>query len=515
MSTKSTGTTSSSHENARVAITIELSIVHSLLRLLDPSSPFQPILVGSIDLVAWQAFYGKAIETIKGLLPRGLASLPPHAQKKILASARPLFLMTRSVCDSPQIHASEHAADLHNQGLLPDLTDLAPDSCIAPEQEELMNDAIEKSRDFIRQTAVQLALLRKDLATSAKRLTGSLTRKNGLVWLLKRRLKKSKRSTERFQGLLDELDSVLMSPPPSSETPWDEARRWFARLAVVVEVHLLPELDAILRDTIPRAPASPRTPGTAPPPKRQSVKDNFSRSWDAFLQTYMAACNVAAAQDSYPFWCLFYSLTQAFTSSLVAEGVLDVRAAQRTDDTRVIAGVSLLDHRVIARSLLERWNQILFAEDDYALQILLAGLHHLETTDQPDADPANSRCRTTYAFSEHTMARWLSLGGYAGENPDREASKRFLTETRRTRRALEHLRRNGAAFHGRRQWTPLQNKVTDAASNRLWTVNPMLAAHPQIKTRVAAVPGIFVEHIAPRDARRRPSRRNRGTRRKS
>jgi len=502
-------------DSARLAIAEQLAVVNALLRLLDPGSPFQPILVGSIDLAGWQALFGQAATAIETLLPQAIGSLPTHARKRITAVAAPLFSLAHSICDAPQIHMSEHATELHDQGLLPDLVDLDSDPIRSPEEEKLVEEARGESGEFLEQSATQFALLRRQLTTSAEHLTNTLTQKHGLHWLLRRGLKKSKRFGEKFQSLADELESVLASPPPAPDTPWSDARRWFARLAATFEVHVLPEIDAVLKDAIPRTAGAGRAPEASAPPSRQSIKNSCLRSWDSFLQAYTATSNIAAAQHAYSLWKLFAKLTETLSSSLIEESLLPRSVANSDGDGRIVEGLARLDHRVIARSVLAQWDRILVAEDDYVLQIILAGIHHLERPNKDDENTAGRRRTVVYAFSEETMARWLSRGEYPGVNPDREASGKVETETRRTRRALEHLRRNQAALHGRRHWSPLPSKITEAASNRFWTINPLLAAHPQIKALIARTPVPAAAANTTRETRQRPSRRNRGIRRKS
>lgn len=501
--------------SARLAIAEQLSIIRTLLELLDPSSPFQPILVGSIDLVAWQAFFGQAVETIESLLPKAVSPLPKRNRESISATASPLFSIAHSICDPPRDHLSDHAADLHQHGLLPEFVGLDPDPNRSPEEENLLQEALAESGKFLQQSAQQFALLRNHLATSADQLINTLTRKHGLLWLLRRSLKKTQQFGRKFQKLADEWESFLASPPPPPDQPWRDARRWFAGLATTFEVHALPEIDAILRNTVPRTAQAGSTRKPSHPPSRQSIKNSCLRSWESFFQTYTAACNIAAAERAYPMWKLFTGLTETLSLSLTEVGVLDGLAATPPANERVVEGLARLDHRIIARPLLARWDRTLIAEDDYALQIVLAGLHHLERPEEDDGGTAGKRRRLVYDFSEETMARWLSRGAYAGVNPDLEASGKFSTETRRTRRTLEHLRRDQAAFHGRRHWSPLPDRITNTSSDRRWTINPLLSAHPQAKRLIEMNPAPSMAGSSTRETRRRPSRRNRRVRRKS
>lgn len=502
-------------DSARLAIAEQLSIIRTLLQLLDPSSPFQPILVGSVDLVAWQAFLGQAVETIESLLPAAVSSLPRRTWETISAAASPLFSLAHSICDAPRAHMSEHAAELHEHGLLPEFVGLEPAPGRSPEEQNLVDQALAASSEFLEQSARQLTLLRRALSDSAKRLTDTLTRKHGLMWLLRRGLNKSQRFREKFQHVADELEAVLSTPHPNPEMPWRDASRWFAQLATVIEVHALPVVDAVLKEAVPTTPRAARSQAKSRPPTRQSVKNAFVRSWDSFIQTHTAVCNISAAGQMHPEWRLFARLTETLSSALATEGVLDGTAKHADRDQRVAAGIALLDHRIIARPVLAKWDRTLITEDDYALQIVLAGLHHLERPDEDDGNTGSTRRRLVYDFSEETMARWLSRGAYAGVNPELEASEKFATETRRVRRALEHLRRNQGAFHGRRHWSPLPDRITNAASDRRWTINPLLSAHPQARRLIELNPATSAAGNTTRATRPRPSRRNRRLRRKS
>lgn len=502
-------------DSARLGIAEQLSIIRTLLRLLDPSSPFQPILVGSVDLVAWQAFVGQAVETIESLLPKAVSPLPRRTRESISAAASPLFSLAHSICDAPRAHMSEHAAELCNQGLLPEFVGLGPDPGRSPEEQNLVDQALAASLEFLKQSAGQVDPLCKALSDSAKRLTDTLNRKHGLMWLLRRGLKKSKRFREKFQHVADELEAVLSTPHSIPEMPWPDASSWFAKLAAVIEVHALPAVDAVLKEAVPTTPRAARSQAQSRPPTRQSIKNSCIRSWDSFLQTYTTACHIAATHHAYPLWRLFAGLTETLSSALLDAGVLEGSVASSSDDERVVAGIARLDHRIIARPVLAKWDQTLIAEDDYALQIVLAGIHHIERPDEDDGNTGSTRRRLVYEFSEETMARWLSRGAYAGVNPDREASGKFETETRRTRRALEHLRRNQAAFHGRRHWSPLPDRITNAASDRRWTINPLLSAHPAARRLIELNPATSAAGSTTRETRPRPSRRNRKLRRKS
>lgn len=504
--------TSHNADSARLAIAAQLSTIRTLLRLLDPSSPFQPILVGSIDLIAWQAFFGQAVETIGTLLPRAIAPLPIPAQQNIFTAASTLCSLAQSVCDASQVHLSPQAAELNEEGLLPELPRLNADLVNSPAEQELVEKALAQSLAFNEDTAKQLALHRKALEESSHKLIKALTSKNGLLWLLRRNLKTSKRFRAQFQSLADHLESALASPPPPVNKPWNEARAWFANVATVVEVYVMPELNAVLQATAARKSPVAGSPQRPTIPTRKTLKDAFFRVWDSFLQAYTAVRHSTAAQDAHTLWTLFSGLTNRLTSALIAERVQDRSITRPAGDERIVEDIARLDHRIIARPLRDAWNQTLVAEDDYALQVALAGIHHLESPEGDDEAKARERRRPIFGFSEGTMARWLRAGAYAGMNPSRETSVKVQTETRRTRRTLEHLRRNQGAFHGRRNWTPLPPTNVDASSNRLWVINPLLAANPQMRALITGTPVPSGNADAQQAVRKRPSRRNRGKR---
>lgn len=500
---------------ARRTVAEQLSVIRTLLRLLDPASPFQPILVGSVDLIAWQAFFGRATETIEAELPRAIAPLPPASRRKITAAAKSLFSVAHSICDAPQVHMSDRAAELNDCGQLPDLSGLDPDPVRSPEEETLVEEALESSEEFRDRTNKQLTVLRRNLDSSTDRLIKTLTRKHGLMWLLQRDLKTSKKASGQFQQLATELEAVLASPPPSSGTPWEDARGWFVRLAHVIEVRVAPELNAVLKCMAARTGRAATTRHKAAIPKRQSLKNAFNRAWDLFLQTYSAVGSVESAQHAQPLWKLFSGLIQELSTAMIDEGVQEGTAATSCNDNRLVEEIRVLDQRIVRPSILAAWQKTLAPEDEHAKQIALAGMHYLERPDEDNGETPRGRMKVIYGFSEATMARWLRQGGYKGHNPDREASGALTSEARRTRRTLQHLHRHQAAFHGRRNWTPLPAKISKSTSDRFWTLNPLLVLMPQIRTAVAGASAAAAALQPTPATRQRPSRRNRGTRQKN
>ena len=93
--------------SARIGIAEQLSVIRTLLQLLDPSAPFQPILVGSIDIVAWQAFFGQAVETIETLFPEAIRPLGRQTPKSLSTAASKLFSLAHRICDGPRVHLSD------------------------------------------------------------------------------------------------------------------------------------------------------------------------------------------------------------------------------------------------------------------------------------------------------------------------------------------------------------------------------------------------------------------------
>lgn len=499
--------------SARIGIAEQLSVIGTLLQLLDPFAPFQPILVGSIDIVAWQAFFGQAVETIETLFPVAIRPLGKQTPKSLSTAASKLFSLAHRICDGPREHLSSQAAALSEHGLLPELDGIAPDLIDSPEESDLIANALRKSRASHDQSEEERRLLRGNLDNATNRLIANLTRRNGLLWLIQRRLKGSKQSAGKFQGLARLLESALTATRPSPQASWEDSHRWFDRLAIAVELHLLPELDAVLKEIAPRNSPTKASQSRPAPPKRQSIKDAFLRSWDTFSQSYSASRHIHASQAARASWTLFTELMEVVSDAMQEAGVLDDSEKRVSRSQRIVECVTQFDKRIISRSVLAAWDRMLSAADDYTVQVILAGLHHLEASDDDGESTAGVHRNLVYAFSEATMTRWLSRGVYAGVNADREASQKFSSEARRVRRVMEHLRRNHAAFHGRQHWAPVPKKTTDATLNRLWTLNPLLAIHPQIRALMASTSPPSADTESTRETRRRPSRKNRGNRR--
>ena len=497
-------------DSARLAIAEQVAVVTTLLRLLDPSSPFQPIIVGSIDLVAWQAFFGEAVEKIETLLPRAIRPLPKPVREKLTADASLLFSLAHRVCDTPQVCMSEAAVELDLQGVLPEITGLDPDPTWTPEEESLVASAREKSGEFSEQSARQRKVLRENLDAAAQQLIRSLTRKNGLLWLLRKRAKTSKEFATKYQGLIDQLESAVSAPLPSPKALWHEARGWFRRLANAIEFFALPELDSVLKDAAPRTRTTTTSRSGPAIPTRQSIKDSFLRSWDTFAQAYTASRHVAESQDAHPLWILFSGLVASFSACLKQTGLLAAATQPMQSPPRLIDAIATLNERIISRRLLTDWNELFDSADVYTWQIVLAAIHHLDRPDdEADVTSAHS---VIFSFSEQTASRWFSRGDYPGAIVEREASKSFSAEKRRTRRELEDLRRHRAAFHGRRHWTPLPKKTS--STERQWTLNPLLAALAGIKQEANSRPLSALGDTLSRGDRPRPRRRNRRAPRK-
>ncbi len=202
----------------------------------------------------------------------------------------------------------------------------------------------------------------------------------------------------------------------------------------------------------------------------------------------------------------------SLVSALQTNGPL-VFPSPNPDAGQLIRAISTLDARVINRDVFTAAEEALTTADLYTTEVLLAALHHLEYTSM-EARSSSPGC---FGFSEPDIVRHLNRGSYAGADPNREASPTAAAEKQRVRRTLQYLRRVGLAIHDRRHWTPLPNLRTDSKRQILWTINPLLVLLPQINARRSAT--ISVEYASgempSRKDRPKPSRRNRGTRRRT
>ena len=491
-------------ENASTELRRPLATLKTLLRLLDPDTPFQPILAGSIDLVAWLAAFGAAADAVERNMPIVAQGLPEQAAARLKAAGSRLFSLAHLVCDTPRIHASALPGSADD---LPELVGLDLDLTASPEEQHALQNALHAAGAFRQQREAQIASLHTTLAASIQHLKKTAEKRSGLLWLMKKRAAKSPLFQERFGKLTEDLESALAKAAEAADKPWASSRHDLEWLRIRLTHSLPDEIDAVLREVIPRrkqpSPARSRSPG---PPNRDQTKKAFDLAADSFLQTLASLRNIHATEESYPFFALlsqpFVLLSQALDETGVAPG----HSPAPHDQGRIIDAISDLDCEVVSASLLNEWGRIVDTGDTHLCEIIAAALHHLE---RPGDEQAVEQA--VFSFSEQAVALWLSKGTYPGANPDLEASTTLAAETRRVRRALQYLRHAGAAIHGRRHWTPIPEACPASASNRLWTINPLLAAHERFRNMATTPTTMATSKRGDRASRPRPSRKTRGS----
>jgi hypothetical protein len=479
-----------------------LATLDTLLRLLDPDTPFQPILIGSIDLVAWQALFGEAAAAVEQQFPEFLRTLPKHDQDRLKAAGAQLFPLAQIVCGDAMIHADPRAHEFDD---LPELQGLAPELVPTEEARQLIRKAIDAAEDFDKQHADQIAQLDRQLAASTVQLKHALTGRSGVLQLLKQRVAKSKKAQKDFQRIVHDVDDAL-TPIPDAGASWPDSRRHCSSFAVVLASQIDTRIDAILKQAVqPRRKQQTSSSAPSLASRRQTIKNTYVCARDAVTQALGGLRSLSGARTAEVF-------RELFADPVALLAVELARAAPTSESVRrhhrsrcIVDAIADLDERVISRLLTAQWAESLHEADGYSFQAILAGLHHL-------ARP-NDTGEFEFAFSEHALARHLSRGDFRGANPDRESSKSLDAEVRRVRRTLQHLRRIAAAFHGRLQWTPSPKKLSATASNRLWTINPLLACHPQIRHALAAAPALVERDARLRDSRPHPTKSNRTRRR--
>jgi hypothetical protein len=175
-------------------------------------------------------------------------------------------------------------------------------------------------------------------------------------------------------------------------------------------------------------------------------------------------------------------------------------------EQRITDALRGLDERIVRPELIQAWGSILSEADKHSLQVVLAGLHFLETPAE-DGDERSGTPKRIFGFSDNDVATWLRQGTYRGADPLAESSPTKAAEKRRAARTLTHLGQAGAAFHDRRLWTPTPAGKRTSRTHRLWIINPLLAIHH----RVAERPITPASSGTPPQPRPRPTHRNRKT----
>lgn len=487
-------------EPASGAIDDNLGTLRALLRLIDPRSPFQPILLSSIDLVAWLAFFGRAAEQLDKSLRKVRHS---KRRTQALKACEPFLRLTRTLCQDAEQHAFPPTGTPIDE--IPEMAAFSPDSAICEEDASTIDHAIQRASQTFEASAKHRGLLCKTLGLTVGTLKKQLSGPGGLLRQMKRRCRSSRPFRSKYAAIADGLRAALADLPDPEVTPWKMCRTRFAAVRYRLEADFLPALEALVKELC--------TPPSAGVKKPEALKTSTLQAITAFLEAHGLASSLDSGLLAVQYHTLFRDLLVPIDAELRACGYL---SGLPSGGARVIDDLRWLSHELIKEKLLSSWNSSLQETDTYATEVILAALDRLERSPE-DSDRSSARSQPCFGVSDGDLSRWVRSGDYGGADALAERSTGRLAETKRINRTLQHLRRVGAAFHDRRQWTPADSRSATSTRHRLWTVNPLLGLLPRISRRLAD--GTQQRALATASnqtgSRPRPTRRNRGTRPRS
>jgi hypothetical protein len=479
---------------ASQSISEHLGTLRALLRLIDPESPFQPILLSSIDIVPWLALFGRAAEQFDS----SLRAIPQaKCRSAALEACTPFLRLTRTFCQDADHHAFPPAGS--HVDVAPETTEFSPDSAICPEDATAIDRALGMASQTFEASAKHRGLLCRTLGLAAGKLKKQLAGPGGLLRQTSRRCRGSRTFRRQYGNLTDNLKVALANLPDPEVTPWKQCRIRFAAVQYRLETDLLPALGTLVKELSPAASAGAK--------KRDGLKTITLRAITAFLEAHGLAKSLDTGLLAVQYHTLFSGLLAPIDSALHRCGFLKDSPPH---PQRLIDDIQRLGTEVIKKIMLTSWDAALLEADPYTTEVVLAALHHLERPPE-NSDRSTERQRFVFGLSDGDLSRAMRSGTYAGANRLAERSSSRAAETKRICRTLEHLRRAGAAFHDRRQWKPTDFRGVRSTRQRLWTVNPLLVLFPPISRRIGkdALPA---EASSSTEVRPRVTRRNRGTR---
>jgi hypothetical protein len=476
------------------SINEHLDTLRALLRLIDPESPFQPILLSSIDIVAWLAVFGRAAEQ----LDRSLREIPEAKYlSPALEACEPFLRLTRTLCQDAEHHA--FPPDGIHVDAVPEMADFSPDSAICPEDAAAIDRAMNAASQTFEASAKHRGLLCRTLGLAAAKLKKQLVGPGGLLRQTSRRCRGSRTFRRQYGNLTDNLKVALAKLPDPEVTPWEKCRTRFAAVQYRLETDLLPALGTLVKELPSAASAGAK--------KRNALKATILRAITAFLEAHGLAKSLDTGLLAVQYHTLFRGLLAPTETALHRCGYLK---GSPPHPQRLIDDIQRLGTEVIKKTVLTSWDAALPDADPYTTEVVLAALHHLEQPSE-NSDRSTERHRFVFGLSDGDLSRSVRSGAYAGANRLAERSSSRAAETKRISRTLEHLRRVGAAFHDRRQWTPTDVRRARSTQHRLWTVNPLLVLFPPVSRRLGEGEPP-AEASRSTEARPLPTRRNRGTR---
>lgn len=474
--------------------------LRALLRLVDPESPFQPIVLSSIDVVGWLALFGRAAQQ----LGKSLRKIPnAKCRNAALDASKQFVRLAATLCEDAELHTFPPVAS-HPNGV-PEIPSFSPTSAMCAEDAAAIDGALDTASRAFTASAKHRQLICRTLGLAAAKLKSQLYGPNGLLRLIKRHCRSSRPLRRRYAKLADGLKAALAALPDPESTPWKECQNKFATVRYQLETHLISELGTLVKHL--------RTPTSTGAKKPEAVKTATLRAVTAFLEAHGLARSLDAGLLAVQYHSLFCGLLAPVDATLKHCGCLRGRPS---NTQRLIDDIRQLSLEVIKGDVRASWDTSLPDTDSYTTEVVLAALHHLERPSDARDESATPDQRI-FGVSDGNLALWVRGGDYVGADPLAEVSHRRAAEEKRVDRTLQHLRRVGAAFHDRRQWTPTDFRNARSTQHRLWTVNPLLALLPRIAARLeigTSSAGTGQASTSP-GSRPRPTRRNRGTRPRS
>jgi len=495
-------TTSAIQPAAEVAS--HLGTLRALLRLVDPASPFQPILRSSIDLVAWLALISRSSAALR----RSLQSTPEHAHQ--------FFRLAYTLCEPAEVFA--FPPDGYSLEKAPEIPTLSDVSAMCEEDAAAIDAVIDAVIEAFLEAAIAETSSTDSaanhqppfytLTVSTQNLTKSLSGPGDLLGVMKQLCKMSRPFRREYQPLIASLDDTLNRLSQTGAADWAKQRLVYAKLNYLLTQELLPRLDEIL-DTPPAGGKQSSRTGSAARSQKNALKKKSQHAINSFRKAYDLVRHEHDERLALQYHTLFRGLLESLASTLASNGLI---AGSATTPPRIIKDIQRLPPDVIDKTLLASWDANLPETERYDTEVVLAALHYLETC--PAKHGHDRNCRLTYGFSEGDMAAWIRSGDYDGADPTVELSAKNPARTKRAGRTLHRLLSMSAAFHGRHSWAPPLRRSMKSTQHRLWTVNPLLALLPRIATILATgnSTAATCDPSTPAAQRPTPSRRNKGTR---
>jgi hypothetical protein len=399
--------------------------LRALLRLIDPDSPFQPILLSTVDIVSWLALFGKAAER----LGQSIHGMPPvSGWDAVCDTTQPLLRLANALCVDAEPHAFPQTEPASYD--VPEIPPFCPSSAMTAEDAEAISKAADKASRVFEASVKHRSLLCRTLSLAAEHLRKKLDGPDGSLRVLRARCRTARPFKRQFHSLVQQLTAALNDLPDPAAEAWEKCRIKFATVRYLMVTELLPSMDTIVAglDTDTRL--------------TNSQKATIVQVVTAFLEARGLAMSLDAGLMATQYHTLFRDILSQVNTAISRCGS---REAKPSKKPRLIDDLRQLSPEVIKRDHRSSWDTTFPDTDTYTVAVVLAALHHLE---RPTQESAGIPGRDTRIFgtSDADLARWLRQGRYAGADPSAERSNTLAAETKRVGRTLQHLRRVGGCF---------------------------------------------------------------------